>query len=202
MLANKTSFPEYTITYHLMIDSSISMETHQPELQQALIRHIKSLNRLLAYRVKSIHISCCFFSSEKQDFGESSPKVISLLRHISKVKSIGNTNIFDALMDNMEWLEKEFQDPSKYPSNKIYLVLITDGHENTSNRYTAQEVNKSLSKLRREYGLELIIISAYFHGLDADIRLPVSGWGQYAKNTAGVLNALEVLLKYICGYLS
>lgn len=197
-MLNNHSKPE-SILYHIIIDNSKSMEVYQPELYTMLIKHLQNLNKALQDQGKLIHISCSYFNSESLGYEESFPTTIKFLKRNKDAALSGNTNIFDAVSENLEYLSKKLESAEIKNVTKIYLALISDGHENKSSELTASELNNKLKIFRKNRNTELIIMSGIFHDIDCDIKLIIPTMAIYEKDNASVQNALDNLFKYLCG---
>ena len=200
MLDTKSKTETQTIIYHIILDTSKSMQVHQPELYTMLIKHLQNLNKSILAQGKLIHISCSYFNSENLGFEESSLSTIKLLKKTRETQFIGNTNIFDALAENLKYLSNKLENTTLTKPSKIYLALISDGHENKSSNTTPKALNKNLINFRKKNQAEFIIISGVFHDLDCDIKLTIPAMGQYAKDPTAIQYALDNLHKYVCGY--
>ncbi len=189
-----------SILYHVIIDNSKSMQVYQPELYIMLSKHLQNLHKSIIAQDKLIHISCSYFNSENLGFEDSYAPTIKFLKKSKNLEFSGNTNIFDALTENIEYLSQKLEHPEFKEITKIYLALISDGHENKSKKITAKELNKKLKTFRKNHSAEFIILSGIFHDLDCDIKLTIPAMAQYEKDNTRVQNAFDNLIKYICGY--
>jgi hypothetical protein len=189
-----------SILYHVIIDNSKSMQVYQPELYIMLSKHLQNLHKSIIAQDKLIHISCSYFNSENLGFENSYAHTIKFLKKSKGLELSGNTNIFDALTENLDYLSQKLERPELKKITKIYLALISDGHENKSKKITAEELNKKLKTFRKNHSVEFIILSGIFHDLDYDIKLTIPAMAQYEKDNTRVQNAFDNLIKYICGY--
>ena len=196
MLNTKTE--KQAIIYHIIIDTSKSMQVHQPELYTMLIKHLQNLNKSIVAQGKLIQISCSYFNSENLSFEESLLSTIKLFKKTREKQFSGNTNIFDALAENLKYLSNKLENTGMAKPSKIYLALISDGHENKSSNTNPLALNKSLINFRKKNQAEFIIISGVFHDLDCDIKITIPAMGQYASDPTAIQHALENLQKYIC----
>lgn len=92
----------------------------------------------------------------------------------------GCTALIDAIgktIDNMKTVRKNTSE--EFRSGKVMFVIITDGYENASRRYTSDEVKAQISELRKEYGWEFI-----FLGANIDAVETAAGYGIDAKYAA------------------
>ena len=71
MLDTKSKTEKQAIIYHIILDTSKSMQVHQPELYTMLIKHLQNLNKSIVAQGKLIQISCSYFNSENLSFEES-----------------------------------------------------------------------------------------------------------------------------------
>ena len=199
MLNKKSKTEQQSIIYHIILDTSKSMQVHQPELYTMLIKHLQNLNKSILAQGNLIHISCSYFNSENLSFEESLISTIKLLKKTREKQLSGNTNMFDALAENLKYVSYKLDNAGLTKPSKIYLALISDGHENKSSNTNPIALNKSLINFRKKNQAEFIIISGVFHDLDCDIKITIPAMGQYATDPVAIQYALDNLQKYICG---
>jgi len=199
MLNKKSKTEQQSIIYHIILDTSKSMQVHQPELYTMLIKHLQNLNKSILAQGKLIHISCSYFNSENLSFEESLISTIKLLKKTREKQLSGNTNMFDALAENLKYVSYKLDNAGLTKPSKIYLALISDGHENKSSNTNPIALNKSLINFRKKNQAEFIIISGVFHDLDCDIKITIPAMGQYATDPVAIQYALDNLQNYICG---
>ncbi len=186
--------PKPLIVYHLVLDNSKSMQIYHPDLKNLLSKHLKSLQNTLPEQ--QVNITSSLFNSEIQSLGMSYSETLNMLK---KIENNGNTNLFDAIIDNLKWLAQTLAQEKEVTTEKIYFVLITDGHENKSSALTALTVNEFLANFKKSNPLEFVMISGSFLDLHCDIRLTIPSMSQYAADTPALAIALANLQKYICG---
>ena len=114
----------------------------------------------------------------------------------------GSTPLFDAIGLSIDDLKKQFArlDAHKRPS-KVVIAIMTDGDENSSNRYTKQQAMTKIEDQKRldcKIALLTSELSALKTAESAGIRSQsMSG---YAASQAGVANAFNNLSRGIGTY--
>ena len=107
------------------------------------------------------HISTIFFADES--------KVIHNRKNIESVEPLtdndycpgGCTALLDALGDAMKHTAKVQEMLAEDErADKVMFVIITDGQENASRRYTANEIKRTISIEQEKYGWEFIFLGA------------------------------------------
>lgn len=107
------------------------------------------------------HISTVFF--------DNSSEVIHNRRNISTVEPLtrkdytpgGSTALLDALGDAINHtvkVQKMLADDER--ADNVIFVIITDGEENSSNRFSARKVKQMISHEQEKYGWEFIFLGA------------------------------------------
>jgi uncharacterized protein YegL len=72
----------------------------------------------------------------------------------------GCTALLDAIGDSMRKIENVQEHlPAEYKSKKVIFVITTDGHENSSKRYSYHQIKKMV-EAKREIGWEFIFLGA------------------------------------------
>jgi hypothetical protein len=107
-----------------------------------------------------------------------------LLHHRDSIQSVtpltkkdymaqGRTALLDALGRTIKRVRKAQKDT---PTEKVLFVIITDGYENASRKYSLKKVKARIEKQKEEYGWEFIFFGANMDaiseagklGIDAD----------------------------------
>lgn len=94
----------------------------------------------------------------------------------------GSTALHDAICEAIDTtrLKNISLDPEYRPDNVIF-VIMTDGHENSSHRYTMQDVNKRISKMTNK-GWDFV-----FLGANQDAIATARGFGISAGKSMNIV---------------
>ncbi len=135
------------------------------------------------------HISTILFSNYSQ--------VLHNRRNIEKVEPLtrkdyvagGGTALLDALGDAIQHTIKvqELAAEDEKASNVVF-VIITDGDENASTKYTKRDIKKMISHEQEEYGWEFIFLGANIDAIDTadDYGIRRDRASNYVCDSAGV----------------
>lgn len=135
------------------------------------------------------HISTILFSNYSQ--------VLHNRRNIEKVEPLtrkdyvagGGTALLDALGDAIQHTIKvqELAAEDEKASNVVF-VIITDGEENASTKYTKRDIKKMISHEQEEYGWEFIFLGANIDAIDTadDYGIRRDRASNYVCDSAGV----------------
>ena len=135
------------------------------------------------------HISTILFSNYSQ--------VLHNRRNIEKVEPLtrkdyvagGGTALLDALGDAIQHtikVQKLAAEDEK--ASNVVFVIITDGEENASTKYTKRDIKKMISHEQEEYGWEFIFLGANINAIDTadDYGIRRDRASNYVCDSAGV----------------
>jgi hypothetical protein len=72
----------------------------------------------------------------------------------------GMTALLDAVGHTIKLTKKRFDHLKKGAPDKTIFVIITDGYENSSVKYTKEKVFKKVRKMEKDYGWEFVYLGA------------------------------------------
>ena len=84
---------------------------------------------------------------------------------LKTIKPDGRTALYDAIITNIDFVENELLKAHSAVDTTIVFVVLTDGHENASKLYDAQEVRETIMKLQKQGNWEFV-----FFGADLDVN--------------------------------
>jgi hypothetical protein len=126
-----------SIHYLLLLDSSESMKPFEGHLNKLLLSHFKKIERGPTPRLgDSLHLG--FFNTQVYPIIELE-EWESLSGALQQMEFKGHTALHDAMGQGINYLLN-----LKRPG-KLLLILVSDGYENVSQEYTAQEINRLLA---------------------------------------------------------
>ena len=80
---------------------------------------------------------------------------------------------------------------SEYRADKVMFVIITDGHENSSCEYTAEQVKERIKHQKEKYGWEFIFLGANMDAVAEAAKYGISPdrASNYYATPAGIIGA-------------
>jgi hypothetical protein len=84
---------------------------------------------------------------------------------LKTIKPDGRTALYDAIITNIDFVENELLKAHSAVDTTIVFVVLTDGHENASKLYDAQQVRETIMKLQKQGNWEFV-----FFGADLDVN--------------------------------
>lgn len=112
----------------------------------------------------------------------------------------GSTALIDALGDSINYIQKVHKIIRKedVPTNTIFIIT-TDGQENSSNKYSANEIKKLITK-KQEQGWQFIYLAS---NIDAIETSKMYGFKkEYSHNYINDKRGNEVLFECVSGFMS
>lgn len=95
----------------------------------------------------------------------------------------GGTALFDALCETIDEVGRDLASlPKEERPEKVVFVIITDGEENSSRRFTKSDVSQRINHQQNLYNWEFIYLGANQDSFKAQ------EWGIYANNIANYAN--------------
>jgi Mg-chelatase subunit ChlD len=87
----------------------------------------------------------------------------------------GMTALLDAVGHTVKLTKKRFDHLKKGAPDKMIFVIITDGYENSSVKYTKEKVFKKVRKMEKDYGWEFVYLGANQDAIAEASRFGISG---------------------------
>lgn len=112
----------------------------------------------------------------------------------------GSTALIDALGDSINYIQKVHKIIRKedVPTNTIFIIT-TDGQENSSNKYSSNEIKKLITK-KQEQGWQFIYLAS---NIDAIETSKMYGFKkEYSHNCINDKRGNEVLFECVSGFMS
>ncbi len=135
--------------YHLVLDRSGSMTTCWKSTISALTDQMIKIRQMdLNHPEQEIYVSLCIFDNQIEfPFGvtKCSNADFSILENLSPR---GNTALFDAIGESIRQIDFVAGDSLSRQEASVVMLVLTDGHENASTRYSSSMIRKEMDKLR------------------------------------------------------
>ena len=139
----------------VLVDRSGSMESCREAMEEAYRGFIKEHRKVPSTRITLIQFDgsnnheVIYTASPVRDAGEL---------HIDPR---GSTPLIDALVKTIDSTGARLRAmDERYRPNKVIMVVITDGHENSSHIYKKEELNGRISKQRGKYNWQFVYLGA------------------------------------------
>ena len=113
----------------------------------------------------------------------------------------GCTALLDALGDAIHHIGNihKYARPEDVPAHTVF-VITTDGMENASRRYSAEEVKKRISRQKEKYGWEFLFVAANIDAVTTAARYGIGADRavNYVHDKQGTKLAYEAVEEAIC----
>lgn len=133
------------------------MTSYWDDLTKHLIAHLKKTNQLKARYAIELKFSSSAFNTE--NFFSNAQNV----QHFKNLNPQGLTALYDAIMININLVKNGLSLSIGADVPMVVFVVLTDGHENASKLYSANQVRQAIVKLQQQGNWEFIFFGA---GLD------------------------------------
>jgi uncharacterized protein YegL len=141
----------------VILDRSGSMEY----IKNATIKGFNSFIKEQKQTEENVNVSLVQFDNEYKVSYESIP--VQEVRKLNKdsFEPRGTTALFDAIGTTIDQTKKRFKllDKKQRPEN-VLIVIITDGAENASNKFTEKQIFKMIEKRERKDGWNFVFIGS------------------------------------------
>lgn len=176
-----TSLPEATETHYLLIlDESGSMSSTRQQTLDGLNEQIQAINKLEAkYPDHKYFINILKFDNDFEYLVTDTP--------VSKVKEFtfedynpnGSTALRDAIGKSVTTLEARIQSKVSSGEAKALVIILTDGEENASREYSAENIKSLITRLDATQ-----MWTFTFIGANQDSVTTANSYGIHASNVA------------------
>ncbi len=172
-IQNKKTF------YHLILDRSGSMSDCWPQTMSGLRDQFKKVRDLQRqHPEQEFYISLCIFDNVIE-FPLPVTSANGNFEHLLHgIQPRSNTALFDAIGDSIRHIELHAGTLLDRKEASVVVVILTDGHENASRRYSAEMIRREMDRLQNTD-----LWSFSFLGADFDITATAQAFNAGAHST-------------------
>lgn len=171
-MKNKKTF------YHMVLDRSGSMADCWTQTMSGLqdqFRKVRSLQQ--EHPEQEFYISLCIFDNIIEFPVPVTPAVADFSHLLAGIQPRANTALFDAIGDSIRHIERHAAHFIDRGEASVVMVILTDGHENASERYTREMIRREMDRLQATD-----LWSFSFLGADFDITSTASSFNAGAHS--------------------
>ena len=112
----------------------------------------------------------------------------------------GGTALLDAIGRTIEKIRAvQKQTAEDYRAEKVLFVIITDGEENSSHKYSAAQIKERIEHQKEKYGWEFVFFGANMDAITEAGKLGIMpefarGWMANAAGTAMAYNDMSAIM--------
>jgi uncharacterized protein YegL len=113
----------------------------------------------------------------------------------------GMTALLDAIGQSVDDLGKKLAaTPEEERPSKVVVMILTDGEENSSNRYSHERIKEMIDIQRNTYSWEFIFLAKDIQTVDYAQSMGISNSMMYCASPIGTQTAYRSLSKSIMGF--
>ena len=115
----------------------------------------------------------------------------------------GGTALLDAIGRTIKKIRAvQKQTAEEYRAEKVLFVIITDGEENSSRKYSAEQIKERIEHQKEKYGWEFVFFGANMDAVLEASKLGIAaefarGWLANAAGTAMAYNDMSAIMAEI-----
>jgi hypothetical protein len=181
-----------------VLDKSGSMEVIRDATISAFNEQVEKI-KLESKKIKT-NVSLTVFDAEvnKVFFNEPVEKLDKLTR-ATYVPST-TTALYDAVGDTLDAMEV-IKNINK-PNAAVLMLIVTDGAENASRKFTRQQIAERIQKLQKNGNWTFTYLGANqdMSVVSKSLNIPMANTAAYAANTKGVIAASAMTSNSLGGY--
>jgi hypothetical protein len=134
--------------YHLIVDKSGSMSDCIDRTIEGFNEQLKNICLLAnKYPEQDIAIGLTMFNDRVQPlFYETAPEIVKPLT-VRSYWTEGCTALLDAIGETVTTLQQAQVRSEQFIPTTVVIVILTDGHENSSSKYRLQDIRRMISGL-------------------------------------------------------
>lgn len=145
------------------MDRSGSMQSCWAEARQVINSQLLDLNRIQAENPNSeIIFSYCGFNQVLQ-FSVELTNVKNATIDWSRIYPDGMTSLYDAIGESIDFIKKKAGEELKSNDSDVIMLIMTDGHENSSKKHTATDIKEMIQACENTEKWNFLFLGA---GLD------------------------------------
>ena len=172
--------------YHLIVDKSGSMSDCIDSTINGLNEQINGIKqKQLAFEDEEITMGLTTFNTYvDHHFFQSNPNTIKMLNH-QTYRPNGSTALLDAIGDTVTQICIQTQNSNL--STSVVVVILTDGHENSSRFYNLVKIRNMISSLEESGNWTFSFIGATLDAVDVAEQMAIKKQNSFSfeKNKMG-----------------
>lgn len=146
--------------YHLVLDKSGSMDSLWEEAKQVINQQLQDLKRIQSENQDSkILFSYCAFNQALQFSSDLMP-VEDATIDWTTVYPDGMTALYDAIGESIFYVKEKADDDLKSDHSDVVMLIMTDGHENSSKRHSGQDIKEMIQACEQSEKWNFLFLGA------------------------------------------
>ncbi len=135
--------------YQFVLDRSGSMGDCWPATIQGLRSQFANIRNLkIENPEQEFYSALCVFDSIIEFPKPLSPAGPNDEQYFAEISPRGGTALFDAIGDSIRHIERHAGEMLDRNEASVVMVILTDGHENSSSRYSSDMIRREMDRLR------------------------------------------------------
>ena len=186
------------VIYQLVLDRSGSMQDIASESVSGFNEQVQRIRELSEhYPEQDIRINLCLFNHViRQELKNASPGLLAELT-VKTYNPNGMTALYDAVGQSIRQVKK-LKENRQY---KVYFVILTDGHENSSTSYTYEEVRRSIERLENRGKWQFSYLGSTLDAVEIARSLNISEDNAICFKKENVKDAMEKSSKLLTSFI-
>ncbi len=190
--------------YHLIVDKSGSMGDC---IDQTISGFNEQISRILeleqSFPDQEISIGLTTFNDEVyHHFFQSPSAAVKKLTTETYIPS-GCTALLDAIGKTASTIEKEFNTAKSETNTTVVIVILTDGHENSSQMYKLSQIKSMISRLEETGKWTFTFMGATLDAVDVATAMSIKSQNSMAFSKANMqAETYETLSRSMHSYLT
>jgi len=172
--------------YHLIVDKSGSMSDCIESTINGFNEQVRGIQqKQLAFEDEEITMGLTTFNTYvDHHYFQSNPNHLQLLNH-ETYRPTGSTALLDAIGDSIAQISIQTQS-SSLPTT-VVVVILTDGHENSSRFYNLVKIRNMISSLEESGNWTFSFIGATLDAVDVAAQMAIKKQNSFSfeKNKMG-----------------
>lgn len=157
--------------YHLVLDKSGSMDSCWAEAKQVINQQLQDLKRIQTENPDSkILFSYCAFNQALRFSSDLMP-VEDPTIDWTKIYPDGMTALYDAIGESISYVQEKAGDELKSEYSDVVMLIMTDGHENSSRRHSSQDIKEMIQACEKTEKWNFLFLGAGLNIADATQEL-------------------------------
>jgi hypothetical protein len=160
----------------VVLDMSGSMNGFTEDTKGSVSSYVKEIKK----EIKGGVFSLTAFDTVFENWIDSKPlSRVNIDEVLKKYRPRGWTALYDAIGNTISKMRKQMNE-----FDEAILVVITDGYENSSKKYTSDKIKKLVTKLQKKGNWTFVYLGADVDAWDESSKIGIS-WGNTAQYKKG-----------------
>jgi hypothetical protein len=187
--------------YHLVLDRSGSMDSCWNEARQSFQTQLQGFkDKQAEFADQDLFFSYCAFNQVLK-FSEGIVPIAQAAIDWREIFPDGMTSLYDAIGSSIQFLKTKLRSELEHEHTDVVMLILTDGHENSSRIFNGQEVKRLINELELSGKWTFLFLGAGLNVEEATRELDRKGKNSFSFEKNSLMSSMNMVSEEITEFL-